>query len=141
MRPKEYLHQQGHIDNPNQRGRLSAAHLDIIHQAVQSGVKIDGYAVSDKPQTQDTAPKVERVAPGEGIADIGEPVRPEANWAAHTYINGTRTDVGMREVEVTCGNSLTYCHCRTPYVRVLDSEAPVMVQFSHRSVPYRPKWW
>jgi hypothetical protein len=140
MRPKDYLYSKGLIDNPKQRGRLSLAHKEIIEQAVRDGVQIDGYSVakSTAPVKDDgtSVPKVERVEKG-GIVDIGDETRPEKSWQAHYMMDGEKV---MRTVCNTCNSSLTYCHCRTPYVWH-DHERQGLVQFSLRKDPLPVNPW
>jgi len=123
MRPKQWLHKNGHIDNPNQRGRLSREHIALIEKAVREGAKIDGYGASTDTPAEGGEVKVERVSTDPNrIADIGEPRRPETSWKAHTMVDGTKVPVGMRTVCNLCRSSLTYCGCRSPYVNVMDRE-------------------
>lgn len=135
MKPKEWLKANGHIPDANVRGRMSREHKALIEDAVAQGVAIDGYeVVKAKPATSTkpaTAPAVERVA-GTGakvIADIGEPYRDERALKAYWVKDGKNLPIGMRTVDENCGNSLTYCFCPNPRVRVLDNDGPVMVLF------------
>lgn len=142
MRPKDYLHSKGLIDNPNQRGRMSLAHKEIIEQAVRDGVQIDGYTVSQhQPASAEVnAPvKVERKS-SDGIADVPNEVRPEASWEAYTYVEGVKREVGMRTVCNGCRCSLTYCHCRTARVWV-SSEFEGLVNFTPRTKPLPVNPW
>lgn len=147
MRPKEWLAKNGHIDNPNQRGRLSKDHTALIEAAVRDGAKIDGYSVTPALDTgSPTAPfvaKVERTSVDPNrIADVPEARRPDTDWVAHIYVDGEKTQVGMRTVCNVCHNSLTYCYCTQPQVNHigLDTEAQAMVTFTMSKSPM-PKWW
>lgn len=136
MKPKQWLAQNGHIADPNQRGRLSAAHKALIEKAVLDGADIDGYAVS-KAVSDTPAPKVERVSVDPNrIADVPDESRPETDWEAHTN-NGP---IGMRTVCNTCHSSLTYCHCPHPKVW-LDSDTEGVVFFRARKSPLPKKKW
>lgn len=139
MRPKEWLAANGHIDNPNQRGRLSKDHTALIEQAVRDGAKIDGYAVSDKPT--DSEVKVEKVSVDPNrVYDVPDETRPETSWTAHVYIGGEKHAVGMRTVCELCSSSLTYCHCRGPIVSV--NNETYLVMFAPRPQGDRiNKWW
>jgi hypothetical protein len=140
VRPKEWLHANGHIENPNQRGRLSAEHKALIEAAVRQGVKIDGYAVSAKP-AEGAEVAVEKVSvDANRIYDIPDETRPETSWTAHVYIGGDKHAVGMRTVCELCSNSLTYCHCRGPVVSV--GNETYLVMFAARPAGDRiNKWW
>lgn len=140
MRPKQWLKENGHIADANQRGRLSRENIALIEKAVREGADIDGYAVSKavpKNDTEKAAPAVNRVETGTGvkrIADIPDvQLRDEKVWKAHTTFEGVTHKVGMRTACNTCGNSLTYCPCRFPVVNVYgvsDTEATGMVTFT-----------
>lgn len=140
MKPKEWLHKNGHIDNPNQRGRLSAAHKSLIEQAVRDGVNIDGYAVSTvQPKTEDekALPKVERrAAPSDRLIDVPDEARSESDWEAYTASG----PVGMLTVCNVCHSSFTYCHCQHPRVWV-DHETEGVVFFKPRKTPLSNKRW
>lgn len=145
MRPKAYLHSIGAIADPNQRGRLSRENIALIHKAVAEGIQIDNYSV-DRPtgsskndSTHSEVPKVSRTESG-GIVDIGDEVRPEKSWEASARVNGVTHPVGMRTVCNTCNSSLTYCHCRTPYVWI-DHETQGLVTFAMRRTPLPVNPW
>lgn len=132
MKPKQWLHANGHLDVIKQ-GRLSLAHKALIEQAVRDGAQIDGFAVSKaepKTEAEKAAPRVEKVAiPGQRILDVPDERRSESMWTAHTYLDGTKVPVGMRQVCNTCHNSLTYCPCRVPVVWI-DHEHTGVVTFT-----------
>lgn len=143
MKPKDWLLANGHIKEIT-RGRMSREHIALIEQAVRDGEQIDGYAVSTAvrtPADTPTPPKVEKVAkPSERIADVPDETRPESSWEAYTYYNGAKKDIGMRTVCNTCGNSLTYCPCRTPMVN-LDDGGVGLVSFKVRTKPLPTTRW
>jgi len=143
MKPKEWLLANGHIKEIT-RGRMSRENIALIEQAVRDGVQIEGYAVSTvKPKTEaeKASPKVEKVAaPSERILDVPDESRSEELWEAYTFVDGKRVEIGMRTVDNNCGNSLTYCRCRTATV-FLDHETTAMVNFTPRTKPLSNKRW
>lgn len=135
IKPKAALVKSGFLPpgSENKRGRMSAAAIAECERLVtEEGYQIEGFAIASQP-TGSTAPReVERVKPENGvkaIADIGEPLRSEKDWTAYANINGKVVPIGMRTVDNTCGNSLTYCPCRSPRVNHLDSTDSVLVNF------------
>lgn len=134
MKPKEWLFKNGHIEVIG-RGRLSAAHIALIHEAVANGVQIEGYSVSktdistDKPEPV----KVERIAHDPNrVVDVPDIARDERDFMAYRSENGKRIEVGMRTVDNNCGSSLTYCHCESPRVWV-DYDREAVVHFTSRT--------
>lgn len=144
MKPKDWLLANGHIKEIT-RGRMSRENIALIENAVRDGAVIDGYVVSKvEPKVTKDVPapsKVERVTVAtDRIADVPDEVRPESEWEAYTYLDGAKRPVGMRTVCNQCGNSLTYCHCRTPVVW-LDHEVTGLVSFTVRTKPLLNKRW
>lgn len=134
MRPKQWLFENGHIASPNQRGRMSLAHKQLIEDAVSKGAKIDGFSLV-KSKGEDS--KVEKVSVStDRIADVPDEHRAEEMWEAHTS-EGT---VGMRTVCNNCTSSLTYCHCQHPRVWV-DFDREGVVFFKPRKKPLPNKKW
>ena len=133
MKPKQWLFDNGHIKEIG-RGRLSAAHIALINEAVANGVNIEGYSVvkqnvsTDKPEPA----KVERtkVDPNR-IVDVPDMARDERDFTAYRFEDGKRVEVGMRTVCNVCGSSLTYCHCESPMVWV-DFDRQSVVKFATR---------
>lgn len=136
MKPKDWLHKNGHIETIG-RGRMSAAHIALINEAVANGEQIEGYSiVSDKGIAKATgetaAPTVERtkVDPNR-IPDVPDVARDERTTMAYHFVDGKRVEIGMRTVDNVCGSSLTYCHCENPVVWV-DFDRSVVVNFGTR---------
>lgn len=130
MKPKEWLVKNGHLKSIG-RGRLSAAHIDLIKQAVAAGEVIEGYSQSPKSET------VERVSHDTArVFDMPEESRPEAEWEAFT-VNGP---VGMREVCNNCNSSFTYCYCPHPKT-FLDHVTQGVVTFKPRQNPLPSRRW
>jgi hypothetical protein len=130
MKPKEWLHKNGHIEVIG-RGRLSGAHIALIQEAVANGVQIEGYSVVSGNQNTETttAPTVQRTAVDPNrIVDVPDAVRDEREVEAFYREDGKVVKIGMRTVDNVCGNSLTYCHCESPRVWV-DSDRQVVVNF------------
>ena len=129
MKPKEWLKKHGHIDTIG-RGRLSAAHIALIKDAVSNGAVIEGYAVSGKPSDDSADEKtVSRVSVDPNrIADVPDPLRNKNEW---TLIRSDTKKpihaVGMCNVCQGCGNSFTYCPCSVP--TFLDNTGVVPVEF------------
>lgn len=120
----------------NSRGRLSAAGIERCKQLSAEGWQIEGYALVAQP-TGSTAPReVEKVKVQTGekvIADIPiNPLRDEAVWEAYANVDGKVQSVGMRTVDNVCGNSLTYCPCKSPRVWV-DHNRQAVVNFKPRA--------
>lgn len=131
MKPKEYLVKHGHLTEVG-RGRLSAAHIEIIRKAVAAGENIEGYSVTKPTTAAAGEPKVERAPRGDTIPDVPEESRPEKDWTAYRHEDGKKVDVGMRTVCNNCGSSLTYCRDRKPVVWV-DHERESVVYFKPRA--------
>lgn len=134
MKPKVALVKDGYLPpgSENKRGRLSGDAIERCKVLAAQGWDIEGY-VSSKP-TEGAAPVVEKVkvqAGSKEIADISEPFRDEGYWKAYGNHNGTNIPIGMRTVCNQCGNSLTYCPCKSPRVWV-DYDAQVVVNFTPR---------
>lgn len=142
MKPKEWLLKEGHIKEIT-RGRMSRESIALIEDAVRNGAKIDGFSVSTAPVDSKEPAKVEKVAtdPNRILEIPDSPFRDESTWEAYGNIGGKVAPIGMRTVEETCGNSLTYCACRNPMVRHLDSDGPVLVNFKARTKPLSNKRW
>jgi hypothetical protein len=145
LKPKVALVKSGFLPpgSENKRGRLSAEAIAECKRLVaEEGYKIDGYSLSDNTDS-DNAPVVERVKTDPNrILDIPEnPLRDERDWEAYVNVGGKVIDVGMRTVDTgNCGNSLTYCGCTTPLVRIPESDNPVPVSFKARTKPL-VKWY
>ena len=143
MKPKEWLLANGHIKEIT-RGRMSRENIALIEDAVKAGTKIEGYAVASAPKdgpVKDEA-KVEKVkADPNRILDIPEnPFRDENQWEAYANVDGKIVPIGMRTVDNGCGNSLTYCACRTAVVWV-DADVSAVVNFKPRTTPLSNKRW
>lgn len=132
IKPKQWLFDNGHIEVIG-RGRLSAAHIALIHEAVANGVQIEGYsAVKGNSDEPTAAPVVERtkVDPNR-IVDVPDLARDETALEAYYLTDGKPVTIGMRTVDNVCGSSLTYCHCESPRVWV-DSDRQVVVNFRNK---------
>lgn len=131
MKPKEWLKQNGHIDTIG-RGRLSAAHIALITEAVAKGAKIEGYSVSSakaSDESADAKPAVERVkVEANRLLDVPDALRSDADWTLVRKSDGKPIHaVGMRNVCEGCGSSFTYCPCPSP--AFLDNTGRVPVEF------------
>jgi hypothetical protein len=135
MKPKHALVKDGFLPagSENKKGRLSGAAIERCKELASTGWEIEGYSVSDTPDSSGAAvvEKVKVVTGEKTIADIGNPARDESMWEAYANVNGKIVPVGMRTVDNSCGNSLTYCFCRTPVVNV-DYDAVAVVNFKPR---------
>lgn len=131
MKPKEWLKANGHIETVG-RGRLSAAHIALITEAVAKGAKIEGYSVSTVKATDESVtakPAVERVkSDANRLLDVPEPLRSDKDWTLVRKSDGKPIHaVGMRNVCQGCGSSFTYCPCSSP--SILDNTGIVPVEF------------
>lgn len=130
MKPKQWLADNGHIDKAdiNKRGRMSGAHVALIKEAVAAGVHIEGYSVS-KPAVQTAKPAGETVerdkATSTGIADVPDMVRDDRDWDVFDDA-GKPFVIGIKGCCENCRNSLTYCHCKFPVLRVDNSRVSVV---------------
>lgn len=129
MKPKVALVKDGFLPpgSENTRGRLSGAAIERCKELAAGGWDIEGY-VSSKSTGSPVVEKVKVAAVGKEIADIGNPLRDESVWEAYAVHDGKNVPVGMRTVDNLCGNSLTYCLCRSPRVW-LDHDLEVVVNF------------
>lgn len=134
MKPKVALVKDGFLPagSENTRGRLSLSAITRCKELAAEGWDIDGYskptvAVAPVAKTQDkvSKPATEFV----GVADTPDEYRPESVWQAHANHGEKKVSIGMRTICNQCNNSLSYCHCRTPYVW-LDFETEAAVSFS-----------
>lgn len=139
LKPKAALVKSGFLPpgSENKRGRMSAAAIAECERLVRDeGYSIEGFAVG-KALPEATAPReVTRSKPVAGaqtIADIGPVMRDEKALDAYAVIGGKNVHIGMRTVDNTCGNSLTYCGCQHPRVNHLDSDDSVAVYFKTRN--------
>ncbi len=138
MKPKVALVKDGFLPagSENKRGRLSGAAIARLKELAATGVKIEGYTVSQSSDSSEPV-KVEKVAVDPNrIADVPEETRPETSWQAFT----SESEVGMRTVCNGCKNSLTYCHCQFPKVWI-DHTREGVVHFKPRTVAVNPKRW
>jgi hypothetical protein len=131
MKPKEWLKANGHIDTIG-RGRLSAAHIALITEAVANGAKIEGYSVSSVKATDESVaakPAVERVkTDANRLLDVPDALRSDKDYTLVRKDTGKPIHaVGMRNVCQGCGSSFTYCPCRVP--TFLDNTGTVAVEF------------
>lgn len=131
MKPKEWLKKNGHIETVG-RGRLSAAHIALITEAVAQGAKIEGYSVSPVKATDESAdakPAVERVkVEANRLLDVPDALRSDKDWSVVRKDTGKPIHaVGMRNVCEGCGSSFTYCPCPSP--AFLDNTGRVPVRF------------
>ena len=137
MKPKAALVKSGFLPagSENKRGRMSAAAIAECERLVsEEGYQIEGFSLTAQPTGSTEPREVERVKPDNGakvIADIGAPLRDERQWTAYCNVDGIHT-VGMRTVCNVCGNSLTYCPCRSPRVWV-DHTREALVNFKPRT--------
>lgn len=134
MKPKEWLHKNGHIEVIG-RGRLSAAHIALINEAVANGVAIEGYAIKERVTlTGDESPaEVTRIVMDPNrIVDVPDVARFENETEAYYLNDGKAVLIGMRTVDNVCGSSLTYCHCESPRVWV-DFDRQVVVNFRNKT--------
>lgn len=129
MKPKEWLLKNGHISEIK-RGRMSREHIELIQDAVRSGVVIEGYAVSTvQPKTAEEPKEVKKVPTGtaQPIFKVPDESRDERDFKASGFLNGKKVPVGMRTVCNGCGSSLTYCHCANSRVWVSHEHESVVV--------------
>lgn len=133
MKPKEWLMKNGHIKEIG-RGRLSAANIALIKEAVSNGVMIEGYSVTKPLITHDSHRErvantvtVERTTSETGMVDVPEPVRMADEWDAFDD-TGKRFDIGIKGVCENCRSSVTYCRCKFPVLRV-DNDRVSVVTF------------
>lgn len=129
MKPKEWLAKNGHIDKAdiNRRGRMSAANVALIKEAVANGESIEGYSVS-KPTLTTSKPEtetVERDKTFSGVADVPDMVRDPRDWDV-VDDDGKPFAIGIKGCCENCRNSLTYCHCKFPVLRVDNSRVSVV---------------
>lgn len=121
MKPKVALVKDGFLPpgSENKRGRLSRAAIERLEQLAASGVKIDGYNVS---QTSDPdVPMVEKTRDPNAIAELPPELHPESEYRAFT---GT-VERGMR----------TVCNCHTASLIYCPSESPrIWVDFDREGV-------
>ena len=137
LTPKEYLRSIG-VETGG-RGRMPADHVAKVKAAVASGIAIKGYEAStprvSSTSTAPSEPVVTRAAAGASVYDVSPPLRDE-------HVNKAMADgrnVGMRAICQGCGNSLTYCPCKSPTVFV-DHDRMCVVEFV--STPHTPiRWW
>jgi len=133
VKPKEWLKKQGHITEIG-RGRLSAENIARIKDAVSRGVVIEGYSVvTSKPaaSTAKPAESVERVTSDTGVADVREPTRLADEWDAFDD-TGRKFDIGIKGCCENCRNSVTYCFCPFPVLRV-DNDRVSVVTFKPKA--------
>lgn len=133
MKPKEWLMKNGHIKEIG-RGRLSAANIALIKEAVSNGVMIEGYAVSTaRPSVETAKPAatVERTTSDTGMVDVPEPVRMADEWDAFDD-TGKRFAIGIKGVCENCRSSVTYCRCLYPVLRV-DNDRVSVVTFKPKA--------
>lgn len=140
MKPKEYLRSKG-VETSG-RGRMPRAHVQMIQDAVNSGIVIEGYPMpspTTAPDGTTIASEVKRVAPSEtGLIDCGPPLRDENALIAK--VEGTV--IGMRTVCVACGSSLNYCGCENPVVWIDHTRRGVVTFYPRPSNAPRPnRWW
>lgn len=142
MKPKVALVKDGFLPpgSENKRGRISLAAIERCKELAAQGWKIEGYEVSQSALSAPVVEKVKVLTGEKVIADIGNPSRDENQWEAYANVNGKLVSIGMRAVDNVCGNSLTYCFCRTPMVWV-DGDSRVMVNFKPRTVPRKGTPW
>lgn len=130
MKPKEWLHQNGHIDKVG-RGRMSAHHKSLIEAALVADptLRIEGFSVSAKSAdaSADAKPTVERVRVDTNrIADVPDMRRDERDWSAHVIEDGKTSEIGFRTVCNGCGNSLGWCYEETSRVWVAHNREAVV---------------
>lgn len=137
MKPKQWLFENGHIKTMG-RGRVSAAHQELLKKAVSEGVEIEGYSTPKKA----TAPKRASVpkpdADSTGVVSVREVVRSDREWSAH--IGADAKTIGMRTVCDTCKSSFTYCACPNPCV-ILDDFTLARVTFKRLTKPIEGRLW
>lgn len=117
MKPKEYLLKHGHIDKIG-RGRLSAAHIEIIKDAVANGVRIEGYASVESNSVEVNKPKeVKKVEnPSNEIVDLAPIHYPEDQFVAYEYHDGKKIERSLRSACNNCLVSLVQCVCGNPTI-------------------------
>lgn len=131
MKPKQWLADNGFIDKAdiNRRGRMSAENVQRIKDAVANGVHIEGYSVS-KPAVATAKPEAEvtRVSSDSSrVADVPDEVRSADLWEPFDD-TGKRFAIGIKGCCENCRNSLTYCRCTFPVLRV-DHDRVSVVTF------------
>lgn len=125
MKPKEWLMKNGHIKEVG-RGRMSAAHKALIESALLADPKlvIEGFSVS-KPSVATAKPTVERVSTDTGMVDVPDMVRDPRDWDAFDD-TGKSFAIGIKGCCENCRNSVTYCHCPFPVLRVDQNRVSVV---------------
>ena len=125
------------------RGRISASNHAFLAEKIASGDSIAGYESVESSKT--TGEKVFRnahapVSSEKIIADIGPATRDETELKAYVFDGGEKNyTLGMRDICHQCGNSFTYCHCRTPQ-RLVDDNRLAPVYFERRTTPFKRGW-
>ena len=136
MKPKEWLKKNGHIETVG-RGRLSAAHIALIKEAVANGAIIEGYAATAPVKTADASasakPTVEKVKTDPNrLVDVPDMRRDERDWSATVKVDGKDREIGFRTVCNGCGSSLGWCYEETSRVWV-DSDREAVVTFKPKA--------
>lgn len=125
MKPKEWLKKEGFITEIG-RGRLSAENIARIKEAVANGTMIEGYSVSTaRPTATTDKPAVERTTTDAGMVDVPDMVRDPRDWDAFDDA-GKRFDIGIKGCCENCRNSVTYCRCPFPVLRVDNNRVSVV---------------
>lgn len=107
--PKDILAIDGKVQVKSGRGRMAKAAVDRIHELVNEGYQVKGYAMSPNKSTDKaTAPVVK--APITNAKTIAEYV---IFWdeAEYKAMDANGKEWGMREVCNNCHVSLVQCHC------------------------------
>jgi hypothetical protein len=129
VKPKEWLKKEGHISEVG-RGRLSAAHIALIKEAVSNGVVIEGYSATARPAVTTGKPAAETVTrdvTSTGVVDVPDMVRDPRDWDAYDD-TGKIFAIGIKGVCENCRSSVTYCRCTYPVLRV-DHDRVSVVTF------------
>lgn len=115
--PKEALDIDGKVPVKLGKGRMSAAAIARIHELVNEGYSIKGYAAAPTSKSTDkaiAAPVVQRVAPV-NVKTVAEFV---IFWPLEEFkaVGADKRVWSMKECCNTCRVSLVQCHCGNPTI-------------------------
>lgn len=116
--PKDILAIDGKVEVKAGRGRMSRAAVDRIHELVNEGYKVKGYAVTGEPaksSTKDVSAPVEvkRVKVDNNVIQEFVIFWDESEFMA---IDSNGKERSMREVCNKCMVSLVQNHCDSPVI-------------------------
>lgn len=109
------------------RGRMSAADKALVEQVAAENPtwNIEGFSVSKATSEKPASVTRVKVTTGKVISDIPDQTR---GLDLIPMVEGKPWVMGIKGVCDTCHNSLTYCWCPAPKVRV-DGDRVVVVTF------------